>query len=601
MPLLQEDTEFGSKWKALCAAHLNEGIKYPIKVYEYLNWFYVIEGNKRVSVLKYFGAYSINARIYRLIPEKDLVDMNNCIYYEFLKFNKKTGINSIWFTSRNSFEKLGELMDDYDPYPYPFDNKYKYFEVYIYNVFRKIYKELGGDELPITTEDAFLEYSKIYGIPQRYDESVLKRTVKELIKELEIYNGNTKVEIQVSPEEHAQRGMISAITNLIKPSKKLKVAFAYARTISGSGWTYGHELGRKYLEERLWDSVTTGCIENVPENGDSYYEIKKLAEDGNDVIFTTSPVFMKSTLRCTLEYPEVKFFNCSENQPYKHLSNYFGRTYEPRFLTGIIAGSMTQTDIIGYAATSPTPEVVSCINAFALGCRMVNPRAKVNVAWTNEWNSHVKFTDADEKLIKKVADIICNRNLSVPREVTAKYGVYSMLCTINRKTLQAEKYLAAPIWRCGIFYEKMVGNILNETFKTITEMFSTSPGLVNFWWGMGYKHIKATVHHQRPPKLSNPPLHFPFCILKRRVAVVFHAPSKPKYSYSTIIYQPAVNTVAAIRWIFFIAGIMVPGNIKNRSLDHGNYQRKVFGFQITTGDYKLNIFEFLRLKMIPYI
>lgn len=484
MPLLEKDTEFAQKWTTLCEAHLTEGINHSIKVYEFMNWFYVIEGNKRVSVLKYFEAYSIAANVIRLIPQRDLSNMDNCIYYEFLKFYNVTRINSIWFTIRGNFPKLNELIEKYNPKIFAFDNKYKYFEVYIYNVFRNIYYELGGDKLPITTGDAFLEYSKIYGIPDKYDEDELKRTLKEFIKELEFYNGNDKITIQTTPVELQQKGMLSTITNLIIPPKKTKVAFVYARTIESSGWTYGHELGRKYVDEVLANEVSTTYVEDVPENGGAYSAIKQLAEEGNDIIFTTSPVFMKATLKCSLEFPQVKFFNCSENQPYKHVSNYFGRTYEPRFLTGIIAGSVTKTNILGYAATSPTPEVIGCINAFALGAKLVNPYSIIKVAWTNDWNSHLKFSDADEKLIEKGADIICNRNLSVPRNVTIKYGVYSMLCTINEETHQAEKYLAAPIWQWGIFYEKIIRNILNDTYKTVVDMFSNSNDMVNFWWGI---------------------------------------------------------------------------------------------------------------------
>jgi basic membrane lipoprotein Med (substrate-binding protein (PBP1-ABC) superfamily) len=135
-------------------------------------------------------------------------------------------------------------------------------------------------------------------------------------------------------------------------------------------------------------------------------------------------------------------------------------------------------------ATSPTPEVVSSINAFALGAKMVNPYASVKVAWTNEWNSRIKFTDAGSKLIKEGADIISNRTLEVPHTVSKDYGVYSMLCTIDRQKGTPDEYLATPIWNWGIFYEKIVKNILDDTFKTIVEMFSTNNKLINFWWGI---------------------------------------------------------------------------------------------------------------------
>lgn len=484
MPLMDEKSEFNSKWISLCDAHLKEGIRDPIKVYEYLNWFYVIEGNKRVSVLKFFNAYSVHAYVTRLIPKFDPSDRNIQIYYEFLKFNKLTKINSIWFSRKGSFEKLSSLLEKYNPPKNDGEDKFRYFEIYIYNTFRRIYYDMGGDKLPITTGDAFLEYAAVYGIPDKINEELLRKTMKEIIRELEFSKDNRTVDIQAFPAANSQsKGLFSPLSILFNPQKKLKIAFVYARNIETSGWTYGHELGRIYLSQALNNQVKTSFIDDVPEDDNAYFLIKSLADKGNDVIFTTSPVFRNATLKCALEYPEIKFFNCSEYRPYIHLSNYFGRTYEPRFLTGIIAGAMTKTNIIGYAATSPTPEVISCINSFALGAMMVNPYSKIKVAWTREWNSHERFMDADKKLINMGSDIISNRNLSVPRDVTKKYGVYSMLVDIDPKTKQPVHYLAAPVWNWGAFYEKIVRDILNGTYITIKDIFN-NPKLVNFWWGM---------------------------------------------------------------------------------------------------------------------
>ena len=114
MPLIAGESEFGSKWMYLYKAHMEEGIRDPIKVYEYLNWFYVVEGNKRVSVLKYCDAYSISAVVTRLIP-KDENDTVINIYYGFLEFNKLTGINDIWFSKENSFKELSRYIQDYNP------------------------------------------------------------------------------------------------------------------------------------------------------------------------------------------------------------------------------------------------------------------------------------------------------------------------------------------------------------------------------------------------------------------------------------------------------------------------------------------------------
>ena len=486
MPILPEDTEFYHKWKALCNAHLTEGIKHSIKVYEYLNWFYVIEGNKRVSVLKYFDAYSIAGSVTRLIPKLDENDPDICIYYEFLKFNKKTNLFSIYFSKVGSFDKLLIKLESYNPVISEVETKYKHFEIYIYNPFAELYHQLGGSKLSITTGDAFLEYAKIYGIPTEIEDKVITPKIKALLTELQYKDRNLEISIQTDPLKKTTHGVISTLTSLVIPRKKtIKAAFAYSRTIETSGWSYAHDIGRKYVETVLGDQVETSYVENVPSSGDEAYTILQgLVDAGNDIIFTTSPIFKKTTLKCAMDNPDVKFFNCSEYQPYIHVANYFGRTYEPRFLTGIIAGAMTKTNIVGYVAASAAHEVISSINAFTLGAKLVNPYVKVKVAWTNEWNNTNKAQLATEKLIAAGVDMISNQNILTPHPVTKQYGIYSMLSSIDSKTGLPDKYLAAPIWNWGIFYEKILRSVLNDTLSTINDIFGNEYKTINFWWGI---------------------------------------------------------------------------------------------------------------------
>ena len=97
MPVLKMDTEFAFKWNSPSLIHLNEGIRDPIKAYEYMNKFYVQEGNKRVSVLKFYGAVSIPGYVTRILPPKT-EEKENKIYYEFVDFYALSQINYIWFS-----------------------------------------------------------------------------------------------------------------------------------------------------------------------------------------------------------------------------------------------------------------------------------------------------------------------------------------------------------------------------------------------------------------------------------------------------------------------------------------------------------------------
>ncbi len=483
-PMGAEQSEFSNKWTEVCRAHIGEGLRDPIKVYEYLNYFYVVEGNKRVSVLKYFNVSAFPAEITRIIPKYDENDEAIVNYYAFMAFYDQTKLNTIWLSKHYRYERLIKYLEDYHPEGVTEEDRYKHFNKYVYQPFRNLFKEAGGDALAMTTGDAFLLYAKLYKITEAVDESQLAGLMPNLLVELSNYGTNEALEILTDAEAIKRSNLLGSISALFAP-KSLKVGFVYARNAKSSGWTYSHNLGRKHVEIKFDGQIETGTIDQVPEDDTAYEAIKDFALEGNyDVIFTTSEVFRRATVKCAIELPKIKFFNCSGNRPYVHMANYFGRTYEPRFLSGVIAGAMTQSNLIGYTATNSNPEVISSINAFALGAKLVNPNAHVLVAYTGEWNNPRKSTDISECLIERGADIISNKNLIVPSDVTWDYGVYAMLCDVDDVTKQPKHYLAAPIWNWGVFYEKIISGLLNGSYQRMIATSSPTQRVINFWWGL---------------------------------------------------------------------------------------------------------------------
>ena len=109
MPLLPERSEFGIKWLNLYNHQVEDGIQDPIVAYEFMNRFYVQEGNKRVSVMKYLGAYSIPGTVTRLIPKRT-DDLENRLYYEFLDFYKVSSNCDVWFSKEGRYKELLKLM-----------------------------------------------------------------------------------------------------------------------------------------------------------------------------------------------------------------------------------------------------------------------------------------------------------------------------------------------------------------------------------------------------------------------------------------------------------------------------------------------------------
>ena len=185
------------------------------------------------------------------------------------------------------------------------------------------------------------------------------------------------------------------------------VGFVYVAPIGDAGWTYQHELGRRALVAALGDKVKTSYVENVPEEGaDAERVIRKFATDGNKLIYTTSFGFMNPTVKVAKQFPHVKFAHCTGYKRLPNLATYSARFYEGRYLTGLIAGRMTKSNVIGYVAAFPIPEVVQGINAVTLAARSVNPKVVTKVVFVSSWFDPGKERAAADTLISQGADVI---------------------------------------------------------------------------------------------------------------------------------------------------------------------------------------------------
>ena len=185
-----------------------------------------------------------------------------------------------------------------------------------------------------------------------------------------------------------------------------KVAFVYIGIPGDLGWTFEHDRGRLAAVEALGDNIETAYVENVPEGPDATRVIRQFAQKGFDMIWTTSFGYMDPTLEVAQEYPDVIFEHCSGYKTADNMANYFGRIYQARYLSGMVAGSATETNTIGYVGAFPIPEVVRGINAFTLGVQKTNPDAVVKVVWTNTWFDPVKEREAAVALLDAGADVI---------------------------------------------------------------------------------------------------------------------------------------------------------------------------------------------------
>lgn len=491
MPLLPYGTEFAGKWIALCDSHLEEGIRHAIQVYEYMNYFYVVEGNKRVSVLKYFGAASIPGSVTRIIPRR-MDTKESRIYFEFLKFFRISQVNYIWFSREGSFEQLLETLDMETPEKWA-DKEYTSIFRTNYYQFRKIYKANKGDALEITTGDAFLKYIMVFGYPEMYrkSEAQIESELKSLWPELQLLAEDQPIGLLTTPQEAPKRSFWDLFTP--SPKKDMRVAFAYVDGTEESSWTYAHELGRLHLDDAFEGQVQTTCYEHIPTDPQTGCEaLCKIAEDGYDAIFTTSQRLIAASLKAAIRNPDVKFLNCSVHVPYQHLRTYFGRMYEAKLLTGVIAGAMTRTNHLGYIADYPTSATMASINAFALGAQLVNPKATVHL----EWTALKKLSGSPtEKLIRQDVDILSNQDMITPQYASKQFGVYQI------HPDGSVRNIAMPIWNWGIFYEKLIQSLQSGSW----ENDNTDNGVkaINYWWGMAAGVIDVVYTQALPDGLKH--------------------------------------------------------------------------------------------------
>lgn len=486
MPLLECDTEFGYKWSTLCDAQLNEGIHYAIKAYEYMNRYYVIEGNKRVSVLKYFNAINIAAEVIRKVPKRT-DDLQNKIYYEFMAFHKLSSINYVEFSEEGSFSKLQQSVKGSLEEPWNDEDRENFSSFHL--AFEKTFVSLGGKKLPITADDAMLSFIITYGYEKCIEMSIpqLKEAVEKYWKEFALIGEPDSQELLMDPDNKKESVNVGKnMLRFILPTtpKKLKAAFIYDKSPEDSGWVYAHELGRQYLDENFEDLIETKSVICFNDSEESDTVLEDIIKEGCQVIFTTTPNLIKTSLKTAIDHPEVKILNCSLNISNSHVRSYYTRMYEIKFLTGIIAGALTENDKIGYIADYPIFGTTANINAFALGAKMVNPRVNIYLTWYA-----LKDNNPEEFFLQNDIKYISDRDMADLKKDNRQFGLYQ----IENGT---RTNLATSICNWGVFYKQILQSIFSGTWKNVEPADNTKA--LNYWWGLSAGVIELICSNKIP-------------------------------------------------------------------------------------------------------
>ncbi len=483
MPLTEPESEFAMKWSSLYDSALEEGIREPIKVYEYMNKFYVEEGNKRVSVSKFIGYVSIPGNVIRILPPKT-DDPSSRIYYEYIDFYNVTGLFPITFSREGSYAQLADRFGQDLEKTWP-DELIEELRS-AFTVFSKCYVPTSGKN-PITVGDAFLLYLQVFEIESLlYDsENLIRHKILKLRNEYSLRPGEDKIELVREPREVGKGSSVKKLINLSSAynGKPIRAAFLFERKEEESSWAYSHELGANELVEKFDGAVEAIKFEDCSSEQRLEQAFEACDADKEDIVFATSPSMMDACLKAAIQYPEMRIMNCSVNLSRSAVPTYYTRMYEAKFLMGCLAASLAENHMIGYRADYPIYGGIANINAFALGAAAFDPNARIKLVWASR-----KGSDWEKELIESGCRIISGIDFIKPKDPTRKYGLYRIHDAGTKRadgTVREEQEvenLAAPVYQWGPYYEQIISKLIDGSLDA--RRSGSAGKAVNFWWGM---------------------------------------------------------------------------------------------------------------------
>lgn len=264
----------------------------------------------------------------------------------------------------------------------------------------------------------------------------------------------------------ALAGLLTAWPGSLTAQSKARVAYIYVGPVGDAGWTFQHDQARKHLELTL--GAETKYVESVPETAEVARVLEQFISEGYKIIFATAFGYQNFSLEVAKRHPDVHIIGIGPAIGLApNVKTIYGRIWEGRYLTGIVAGKMTKRNIIGFVAAHPISTVVAGVNAFALGVWSVNPKAKIKVVWTRTWYDPPKEKSAAKALLDAGADVVAQHQ-DTPSALQAaaeasKFGVGS---ESNMQHFAPDAYLTGTIWDWRELDASIVKGIMQGQFTS---------------------------------------------------------------------------------------------------------------------------------------
>ncbi len=287
----------------------------------------------------------------------------------------------------------------------------------------------------------------------------------------------------------------STLPQLTAPARAadpLKVGFVYLGPVGDFGWTYQHDTARKAAVEHSGDKIKTTYVENVPEGPDAEKVLNDLANQGNKLIFATSFGYMNYVIKSAQRHPKVFYEHATGYKRATNVSTYNIRFYQARYVQGVIAGKLSKAGLAGYVGSVSVPEVVQGINAFMLGMRSINPKARLKFVLINSWYDPPKEGDAAKALIDQGCDIITQHTDSpAPLQAAASRGVkaFGQSTDMLKFAPTTELTASTDVW--GPYYIKRIDDVLAGTWKS-----------TDTWGGFASGMLRMSPFTNMPPDVA---------------------------------------------------------------------------------------------------
>ncbi|MDR3207354.1 MAG: hypothetical protein LBT60_03380 [Oscillospiraceae bacterium] len=439
MPLLKADSELAAKWMSVCRAHHEEGLRDAIQVCEYLGYYYVMEGHKRVSVLKSCEAYGVSAEITRILPAWEEQDSDVAVLYEYYQHDRRLPVTHMWFSAPGRltalFAEEARLVEPDAPEEHLLTSRFARF--------RQAYHARGFTALPMTTGDAFYSYIEIFGLAGDIPPAAaLRERLTACARQWRF--ASAPAAEGVSEEEH--RAALAPGLLGLKP-RPLVLAAALAAGPEEDATARAHGIALRRLALR-WPELSLHIRTGLPPDDTAWPVFEELLAEEPHFLFAPAPGHGRLAWRAGLMLPDAAVVHMSpEHHPDRRLSTCWGQPWEAALLAGALAGTLTKTDRAAVLTTAPGSEIPEAW-AFAWGASLTNPRADVfccegRDAWRGV-KAAFALHEVDTAWLPPQADARM-ANLWFP-------GVYACLCALSRADASVADIWAAAAWHWSAFY-----------------------------------------------------------------------------------------------------------------------------------------------------